>query len=690
MDARPFSSKEGVVLDVKPLRSLAPMFPAPLGFNTTFTSSGATPFVCVSPIGALSSTGGELPPFPPYFASPNAGAQPAKYGTPAANGSYDGVVRPSVFQTPERAEFSDTYLDDDSEFYVHTSTSGRKIRRPKRFSGNHMDDSEAEGSDWKKPKQRKKPHKIKDLSSICPSSLDPRESVEGVLMTFDALRRRLVQLDEVTDASKRADLKAGAIMLANDLRANMGKRIGLVPGVEIGDIFYFRIEMCVVGLHAPSMAGIDYMTTRVGDVDETAAISIVSAGGYENEEGDVNFLVYTGQGGGGASKHSEKKQVDDQKLERGNLALEKSFQRGSLVRVIRSAKDSNCITGKIYIYDGLYKVQESWTEKGKAGFNVFKYKLFRELGQPEGITVWKRTEEWKLNPSSRGRVILPDISSGMENIPVCLVNEVDDVKGPSHFTYATRVKYLKPISSLRPLQGCRCLSVCLPGDTSCSCARQNGGSLPYSSSGLLVSRKAMIYECNNSCACTANCRNRQTQKGVKIHFEVFRTKDRGWGLRSWDPIRAGSFICEYTGEVEDKVEFDEDSDEDQYIFQAIYVDEKTLNWNHGPELLGDPSISQSEIFKPLPIIINAKNVGNISRFMNHSCSPNVFWQPVLHDHSEEEYPHIMFFAIKHIPPMTELTFDYGSSDGNGMDFFATTREPKRCLCSSPKCRGVFG
>lgn len=680
MEAR--KTKEDAVLDVKPLRSLAPMFPAPYGFNTTFSSPGSSPpFVCISPFGAPSSSEGG---FPPFFTTPDPSSQPAKARAPASNGSYQGASQSPVIIN----------LDEEAEQVVHTSSFGRKIKRPGKMSMNLY--GAVDGSVTKrrgersKSQQRKRPRKIADLSLIRPSSLDPRESVEVVLMTFDALRRRLLQLDEATDASKRADLKAGAIMMANDLRANMGKRIGSVPGVEIGDIFYFRIEICLVGMHAPSMAGIDYMMNRYAEVDEPTAISIVSSGGYENDEGDVDVLIYTGQGGGVGNKHAEKKQFDDQKLERGNLALEKSMHRGNLVRVIRSAKDMNCISGKIYIYDGLYKIHESWIDKGKSGFNIFKYKLLREPGQPEGLVVWKRTTEWKLNPSSRGRVILSDISSGIENIPVCLVNEVDDVKGPSHFTYAFSLKYMRPIGSTRPLQSCRCLSVCLPGDANCSCSQQNDGSLPYSSSGLLVNRKSILYECNSLCSCSENCRNRVTQKGVKLHFEVFKTRDRGWGLRSWDPIRAGTFICEYIGEVVDKIEVNDYSEEEHYNFRATYLDEKTQKWNHSPELIGEPSNNQSEIFKPLPVIINAKNVGNVARFINHSCSPNVLWQPVLYDHNEEGYPHIMFFAIKHIPPMTELTFDYGVSGDNGLSSLAGIKGPKKCLCGSPQCRGLFG
>ncbi|CAL5076387.1 unnamed protein product [Urochloa decumbens] len=564
-----------------------------------------------------------------------------------------------------------------------SSESGKRKRgRPKRMLDGSATPSSHSGylieDDAVDTSKRGRPKKIDTSLLQLPflSSDDPRETAHNVLMMFDALRRRLVQLDDVKQVAKQQhNLKAGSIMTNAELRVNKDKRIGEVPGVEVGDMFYFRIEMCLVGLNSQSMAGIDYLSAKFSNEEDPVAISVVSAGVYDNTEDDPDVLVYSGQGMSGK---------DDQKLERGNLALERSLLRGNPIRVIRSVKDLNCATGKIYIYDGLYKIKEAWTEKGKSGFNVFKHKLLREPGQPDGIAVWKKTEKWRENPSSRDHVILLDISYGVENKPICLVNEVDDDKGPTHFTYTTKLTYGNSLSSMRKMQGCKCTSVCLPGDNSCSCMHRNAGDLPYSASGILVSRMPMLYECNDSCTCSQNCRNRVVQKGTQIRFEVFKTGDRGWGLRSWDPIRAGTFICEYAGEIIDRNSV---NGEDDYIFETP-PSEQNLRWNYAPELLGEPSLSDSnEAPKQLPIVISAKRTGNVARFLNHSCSPNVFWQPVLYDHADEGYPHIAFFATKHIPPMTELTYDYGQSQfGSG----SGCRKSKNCLCWSRKCRGSFG
>lgn len=743
----PSLSKEMEVVDVKPLRTLTPMFPSSLGLDS-FSPPASWPFVFITPHGSF--TPGNEVKFPSNFCSlypttfcPKGVSETSTKSSLVEKSSgtvHDGVCKnanghlhdTAVAHCPPQTMPLITVLSDNEEdMLVHSvppttdmkierpapmrscndvpptidmnieqpvplrsctgvlSTSDLKIEEPVPLRSCPMGGGEIEGSDVKKPKRKrlKKAHDP-ELMMLPSSSYDARESVEAILMTFDALRRRILQLEEVKDVTRRSFTKAGSVMMDHDLRANKVKRIGHVPGIEVGDLFFFRIEMLLVGLQAQSVSGIDYMTVRFGDEEDPVAVAVVSAGGYENDDEDVDVLIYSGQGGSGKN---DKKQTDDQKLERGNLALEKSLHRGIDIRVIRTAKDTGNPGNKIYVYDGLYKIDKSWVEKAKSGFNVFKYRLVRVPGQPDGIATWKKIEKWRKDPLSRGKVILPDMSSGDENLPVCLFNDVDDEKGPNHFVYTTKLHYSSPIA--KPLPGCMCHSACLPSDANCSCLQQNGGDLPYTSNGLLVSHKPLVYECGPSCQCTLSCRNRLTQKGVTLRFEVFRTKDRGWGLRSWDPIRAGAFICEYTGEVTDNFREDEDG-ENEYIFQPRSTDDNASSWNYIPELLGEPSHPEpSDAIKPLQIIISAKNMGNVSRFMNHSCSPNVFWQAVQHDHGDEGYPHIMFFAIRHIPPMTELTYDYGpcgyekskeevpSSDGSG--------RTKKCLCGSPKCRGVF-
>ncbi|KAJ0266389.1 Histone-lysine N-methyltransferase [Hirschfeldia incana] len=665
------------VLDIKPLRTLRPIFPS---------GNQAPPFVCAPPFG----------PFPSGFSSfyPFTSSQ-VNDQTPDLSQAQNPPQRqpqippqPLVPHQQQPQAPPQQQLQNLSERSLAT-TPLRPFRSPVTTSNGEI---EPEGSTVRRktPKKRQLSN-FESGITVAERDNGNRELVMSVLMRFDALRRRLAQLEDAEDAVngiiKRPDLKAGSTCMSRGVRTNTKKRPGVVPGVEIGDVFFFRFEMCLVGLHSPSMAGIDYLLVKGESGEEPIATSIVSSGYYDNDEGNPDVLVYTGQGGGNADKE---KQTSDQKLERGNLALEKSLVRNSPVRVIRGLKEASQ-SAKIYVYDGLYEIKESWVEKGKLGHNTFKYKLVRAPGQPPAFATWIAIQKWKAGLPSREGLILSDLTSGVESIGVSLVNDVDAENGPPYFTYSTTVNYSESFKLTQPSVGCHCSNSCKPGNLDCHCIRQNGGDFPYCGNGVLVSRKSLIHECSPSCPCSP-CKNKVTQMGIKVKLEVFKTVNRGWGLRSWDPIRAGSFICIYAGEAKDKSKVVQQTmADDDYTFDTTRV-YTPFRWNY--ELgLADEDASEEmseEPELPLPLIINAKNAGNVARFMNHSCSPNVFWQPVSYENNGQLYLQVAFFAMSHIPPMTELTYDYGVTRPSGTQNGNTLYGRKKCFCGSEFCRGSFG
>uniref|UniRef100_A0A368UGG2 Histone-lysine N-methyltransferase, H3 lysine-9 specific SUVH1 n=1 Tax=Glycine max TaxID=3847 RepID=A0A368UGG2_SOYBN len=581
------------VLNVKPLRTLVPVFPSPSNPASSSTPQGGAPFVCVSPSGPFPSG---VAPFYPFFISSESqrlseqNAQtPSGQRVPAApvstavpinsfrtpTGAANGDVGSSQKNTRSRGwvteedGYSNVEIEEiDADEGTGTGRSKRKSNKKTkaRQSGGSVSvdvDPDAVAADI-----------LKSLNALVFDVLSQpegsRDSVAYTLMIYEVMRRKLGQIEDSNRAAnsgaKRPDLKAGAIMMNKGIRTNSKKRIGVVPGVEIGDIFFFRFELCLVGLHAPSMAGIDYIG-KTSQEEEPLAVSIVSSGGYEDNVEDGDVLIYSGQGGVNRDKGAS-----DQKLERGNLALEKSAHRGNEVRVIRGLRDPQHPTGKIYVYDGLYKIQNSWVEKAKSGFNVFKYNLVRLPGQPQAYMIWKSIQQWTEKSASRAGVILPDLTSGAENIPVCLVNDVDNEKGPAYFTYIPTLKNLRPTAPVESSTGCPC-----------------GGGYDY------IFDSTRIYQ----------------------QLEVF------------------------PGDTE------------------------------APKI-------------PSPLYISAKNEGNVARFMNHCCSPNVLWRPVIRENKNESDLHIAFYAIRHIPPMMELTYDYGA-----VLPLKVGQRKKKCLCGSVKCRGYF-
>ncbi|KAE9461905.1 hypothetical protein RHGRI_037600 [Rhododendron griersonianum] len=710
----PGSMDKSKIFDIRPLRCLVPTFPSSPG-TSAFSSPQPSPFMCFPPTGPFPPG---VSPFYPFLVPTESlrSAVPNQAGHSGFNNAIPSPVPLTSFRPTStkksRAANGSTGPSRKSSRYrtaaIHLDVDGysdSQHQTDQYLSGFSMHVADAEDTS-SKVRRRKGKSEMRtrsgrevspgvDIDLVANSFLESfnlaefdsvrqadgdTQSIRYILMIFDLLRRRITQVEEGREAApgglRRPDLKAGAILMNKGVRTNTKKRIGAVPGIEIGDIFFFRMEMCLVGLHAPSMAGIDFMSFKLVQGEDSLAISIVSSGGYEDNVDDGDVLIYSGQGG---NIYRKDKFVDitDQKLERGNLALEKSLHRGNHVRVIRGVKDVANPTGKIYLYDGLYKIQHSWAEKGRSGVNVFKYKLVRVPGQPEAFTMWKSIQQWKEGITSRVGVILPDLTSGAENLPVSLVNDVDDEKGPAYFTYFPTLKYRKPFHSPQPSRSCMCRGGCQPGDLNCSCIQKNGGVLPYTALGVLLIYKALIHECGSSCLCPPNCRNRMSQAGLKVRLEVFRTKDRGWGVRSWDPIRAGAFICEYAGEVID-VSTEEELErerEDHYIFDATCTNEPS-------DVMAGNSIESPKI--PFPLVVSAKKGGNVARFMNHSCTPNVYWQPVLRECNNEAYLHIAFFAIGHIPPMKELTYDYGTGQSG-----QAGQRKKKCLCGSLKCRGHF-
>ncbi|CAA0827508.1 Histone-lysine N-methyltransferase- H3 lysine-9 specific SUVH3 [Striga hermonthica] len=699
-NAPPGSIDKSRVLEVKPLKTLVPVFPNSSGLSS-ITTPQPTPFVCIPPSGPFPS--GVQPFYPflspnnphsttpgphPHPAQPNFTFTPGNIPAPIPLNSYRTPTPQANGSTrPKRSSMtrgSEPALSDDDEYSDSQNPSNQYA------SGfNTEDASNATGKRAARAKKKRAENgaefdieslvnhflasfKLNEFDDFRRSNGD-KDTVSTVLTVYDLLRKKLTQLEESKDMgrgiARRPDLKAANFMMTKGIRTNSSKRVGHVPGIEVGDIFFFRMELCVVGLHAPTMAGIDYMSVRVTADEESVAVSIVSSGGYDDIGDDCDVLIYSGQGG---VQRSDGK-LFDQKLERGNLALEKSLHRANDVRVVRGIKDPAYVSGKIYVYDGVYRIQESWVEKNK-GCNVFKYKLVRVPGQPNGFSFWKSIQQWKDQTAPRPGLILPDLTSGAESLPVALVNDVDGEKGPAHFTYIPNLRYSRPFSTSKPSLGCHCLGGCQPDDTNCPCRQKNDGFISYSPIGVLLTSKSPIYECGPTCACPPNCRNRTSQAGVKARLEVFKTKNQGWGLRSWDPIRAGSFICEYGGDViegfDDGGDFGTEND-DNYVFDATRE-------------YGSSSSRKTQF----PLAISAKYNGNVARFMNHSCSPNVFWRPVLRESGGGDngvFVHVAFFAARHIPPMQELTYDYGKVMSGNSDKV----KKKKCFCGSAKCKGYF-
>ena len=130
-------------------------------------------------------------------------------------------------------------------------------------------------------------------------------------------------------------------------------------------MFSSRLELSRAGVHRPTVAGISGSGKKGSD-------SIVLNGGYVDDNDCGDLIIYTGEGG----QDRRGRQVKDQQLTKGNLALKVSCDEGLPVRVIRGSKGAQLWSPSIgYRYDGLYQVVRCGPEIGIHQRRVWLYRL---------------------------------------------------------------------------------------------------------------------------------------------------------------------------------------------------------------------------------------------------------------------------------------------------------------------------
>ncbi|XP_010209649.1 PREDICTED: histone-lysine N-methyltransferase SETDB2 [Tinamus guttatus] len=79
-------------------------------------------------------------------------------------------------------------------------------------------------------------------------------------------------------------------------------------------------------------------------------------------------------------------------------------------------------------------------------------------------------------------------------------------------------------------------------------------------------------------------------------------------------------------------------------------------------------------------VLDATKEGNVGRFLNHSCCPNLFAQSVFVETHNRSFPWVAFFTNRHVKAGTELTWDYGYEAGS------LPETEVSCQCGFQKCR----
>ncbi|KAH0544054.1 hypothetical protein FGG08_001672 [Glutinoglossum americanum] len=283
---------------------------------------------------------------------------------------------------------------------------------------------------------------------------------------------------------------------------------------------------------------------------------------------------------------------------------------------------------------------------------------------------------------------------------VTLVNDIDNSSPSLNFRFIDACVLGKGVTkaSEDSMYGCNCK----PDNgrrmgceyTTCECLDQMiQKRFPYIATGdragtlrdsHLRTRDA-IFECNRFCNCGDNCKNKLVQWGRKVPLEIFKTSNRGWGLRCPMDLRKGEFIDIYKGEI---ITNSEANRRERLKRQTKAKDTYLYTMEKFAE---DNGIPQNKLY-----IVDGEFFGGPTRFMNHSCNPNCRQFSVSYHHGDMYIYDLAFFAIDYIPAGTELTFNYTDNDhiekkkgkGKGRERKKSKNAPE-CLCGSENCRGYI-
>ncbi|XP_059086730.1 probable histone-lysine N-methyltransferase set-23 isoform X1 [Tigriopus californicus] len=219
--------------------------------------------------------------------------------------------------------------------------------------------------------------------------------------------------------------------------------------------------------------------------------------------------------------------------------------------------------------------------------------------------------------------------------------------------------------------GCDCSNLC-SHPQSCSCQILDQPN--YNDDGKYqhaFNQDIPIFECHESCGSGSGrtCSNRVVQKGPLKGLVIQAVPGKNLGLFTREHIEQGRFVCEYAGEVigqvqaEARIRAQDHLGQDNYILKVVEHVEK----------------------EPVITLIDPTAIGNIGRYINHSCDPNLVMIPV---RIGSMVPHVALFACRDIQAQEELNFHYGSRrdhPSNGEILEHRTR----CLCRTKSCSGFL-
>jgi len=326
-----------------------------------------------------------------------------------------------------------------------------------------------------------------------------------------------------------------------------------------------------------------------------------------------------------------------------------------------------------------------------------------------------------------------------------VVNEVDMESIPPNFEfqYSNQMLYHESVPDPELGLGCGCDGTCSENSKSCSCLKRQelyhyktGTGFAYDQYGRLKNHSVPIWECGPNCGCPPECMNRVIQRGRgrKTSIDLFKTRNKGWGVRARERIPKGTFLGVYSGELITEAESERRGVIYSVVGRTYLFDcDGYQIANPPPGLLKiDPRLAelaeaaktrarisasdQDDTYHYSAYSVDAFHYGNFTRFFNHSCDPNLaITQAYVRDYHPER-PLLVIFSCRDVRAGEELCISYkgipdeveteaerterkksGSrkrkrtAKTSAAAHVASKRDAKkdRCLCGAWNCDGIM-
>ncbi|KAK1442342.1 histone-lysine N-methyltransferase suv39h domain containing protein [Babesia gibsoni] len=340
--------------------------------------------------------------------------------------------------------------------------------------------------------------------------------------------------------------------------------------------------------------------------------------------------------------------------------------------LIKYAEPSRAVDIELHKGQYKYKVQKKRIMHNKS--LVINREMAKTMARPffpqsDRDAIWTSIELVEPMPSTWDPY--EDISAGAEIHPIPVVNTVDDDEPPMVFTYISSNIYFSRLPHLNfdaVCAGCvpetldkeECQPVVLKGF--CKGLMDSKGQTYCM--GVNKSYLATIQSraaCSDNCPCSSACSNRLLE-GVQVPVKLVKTANMGWALHCMVPISEGTYIMQYVGEIICRSEMM--AREHQYDKLGLF--------NYCMEAVEMETLHDDWQMPCMDSMI----LGNIARFLNHSCDPNV---EVITVWRGDDFPCISVYALRYIGAGEALTYCYGSQ-----------YKSIPCLCNANNCKGFIG